>query len=296
MPSGGALRSKVRSSAIGAPDADRIPPRPSLRERGEGRGLHYGFGQGFAAFRLDHRRLPLFQNQLKERAAAVKPAPIRIMMNEHPEALPPKRPPAERAEPRMEALATLPVFWKLDGKRVLLAGGGAGAAWKAELLAATGAHVHVIAEEIGAEMHALAASVYGPQLTVEARHWTPDDLGGAALAIGDVEEEEEAELFRDAAKAAGVPVNVVDKPAFCDFQFGSIVNRSPLIISISTDGAAPVFGQEIRSQIEAMLPAGFKLWARAAKAWRHFVEEKEWPFRLRRAFWQRFNRRSAEIA
>jgi uroporphyrin-III C-methyltransferase / precorrin-2 dehydrogenase / sirohydrochlorin ferrochelatase len=205
-----------------------------------------------------------------------------------PDLSPPARPPEARAEPRMEPLAVLPIFYKLDGKPVLLAGAGAGAAWKAELLAASGAIVHVIAEEIGEEMEALAVSVTGQHLHIVKRRWTADDMHGKAMAIGDVEEEAEAAAFRDAAKAAGVPVNVVDKPAFCDFQFGSIVNRSPLIISISTDGAAPVFGQEIRSQIETLLPRGFQFWAQAAKAWRVAVDAKQWPYRLRRAFWQRF--------
>ena len=52
-------------------------------------------------------------------------------------------------------------------------------------------------------------------------------------------------------------MNVIDKPAFCDFAFGSIVNRSPLVIGISTDGAAPVFAQAIRAKLEAMIPRGF---------------------------------------
>ena len=54
-----------------------------------------------------------------------------------------------------------------------------------------------------------------------------------------------------------MPVNVIDKPAFCDFSFGAIVNRSPLVIGISTDGAAPVFAQAIRAKLEALLPKGF---------------------------------------
>jgi uroporphyrin-III C-methyltransferase / precorrin-2 dehydrogenase / sirohydrochlorin ferrochelatase len=205
-----------------------------------------------------------------------------------PDPLPPARPPETRDEPRMGPLAVLPIFYKLEGKPVLLVGGGAGAAWKAELLLASGAIVHLVAEEMGEEMQALAASAAGQRLHINARRWVADDMHGKAMAIGDVEGDTEAEAFRDAAKAAGVLVNVVDKPSFCNFQFGSIVNRSPLIISISTDGAAPVFGQEIRSQIETLLPTGFQLWAVAAKAWRVAVDAKHWPYRLRRAFWQRF--------
>ncbi len=59
-----------------------------------------------------------------------------------------------------------------------------------------------------------------------------------------------ASAFASAAHDASVPVNVVDKPAFCDFQFGSVVNRSPVVIGISTDGAAPILGQAIRRKIE----------------------------------------------
>ncbi len=94
--------------------------------------------------------------------------------------------------------------------------------------------------------------------------------------------------FAAAARAAGVPVNVIDRPAFCDFSFGAIVNRSPLVIGISTDGAAPVFGQAIRAKIEALIPKGFARWAEAARAWRPRVQALALPFRGRRNFWERF--------
>ena len=86
--------------------------------------------------------------------------------------------------------------------------------------------------------------------------------------IGAFEDDAEADAFAAAARAAGVPVNVIDKPAFCDFSFGAIVNRSPLVIGISTDGAAPVFAQAIRAKLEALLPQGFARWAAAAARWR----------------------------
>ncbi len=73
---------------------------------------------------------------------------------------------------------------------------------------------------------------------------------------------------REAARGPATPVNVIDQPEFCDFSFGTIVNRSPLVIGISTDGAAPVFGQALRARIEALIPANFAAWAQAAKEWR----------------------------
>src|SRR4029079_18006307 len=114
------------------------------------------------------------------------------------------------------------------------------------------------------------------------------DLPGSTLAIGAFENETAAEEFAKAARAVGVPVNVIDKPAFCDFSFGAIVNRSPLVIGISTDGGAPVFAQAIRAKIEALLPRGFSHWAAAAARWRSAVKQSGLSFAGRRKFWQLF--------
>ena len=189
---------------------------------------------------------------------------------------------------RIEPLATLPVFFKLGGKCVVLAGATDGALWKAELLAAAGAHLHVYAEEFPEAFAALAADPPAGSITLHARGWQPADLAGAALAIADLEEATEAEAFVIAARAAGAAFNVIDKPEFCAFQFGAIVNRSPLVIGISTDGAAPVFGQTIRQKIEALLPSGLKAWAEAARDWRPFVQARELGFAARRMVWERF--------
>jgi uroporphyrin-III C-methyltransferase/precorrin-2 dehydrogenase/sirohydrochlorin ferrochelatase len=87
-----------------------------------------------------------------------------------------------------------------------------------------------------------------------------------------------------------MPVNVIDKPKFCDFSFGAIVNRSPLVIGISTDGAAPVFGQAIRAKLEALIPRGFARWAEAAQRWRREVQAAGLTFNGRRRFWRLFTR------
>ena len=85
---------------------------------------------------------------------------------------------------------------------------------------------------------------------------------------------------------AGASVNVIDKPKFCDFNFGAIVNRSPLVIGISTDGASPIFGQAIRAKLEAMIPRGFAQWVEAARRWRRDVQTSGLSFNGRRRFWQ----------
>src|SRR4051794_17644943 len=162
------------------------------------------------------------------------------------------RTPSETKPPRMEPLARLPVFFALEGKRAVVAGSTAAAAWKAELLSASGAEVEVYAADPCEELSALAAEPPRGSVFIHRRAWYIDDMLGAAIAVGACDSDDEAVHFAAAARAAGVPVNVIDKPKFCDFSFGAIVNRSPLVIGISTDGAAPVFGQAIRAKLEAL--------------------------------------------
>lgn len=189
---------------------------------------------------------------------------------------------------RVDALAVLPIFFKLDGRGVVLAGGSEPALWKAELLSAAGAHLDVYAETFVEGFEALALRPAAGRVRLHRRRWQADDLADAVMAVGAIDDDGEARRFVTAAKAAGAAVNVIDRPEFCAFQFGSIVNRSPLVISISTDGAAPVFGQAVRSRIEALLPAGFKRWAEAAKTWRREGDRLGADTRARRRFWSGF--------
>lgn len=199
------------------------------------------------------------------------------------------RKPAARAPGRLGPLAVLPVFFGLAGRRAVLAGNSDGAAWKAELLAAAGADVAIYADAPSEEMLALLErGAAAGSLTLHARPWSIDCLDGAALAVGDFADPAMAKAFRCAAKAAGVPVNTVDKPETCDFIFGSIVNRSPLVIGISTDGAAPILGQALRRRLEAWLPAGLTAWAQTARRLRERVLTAFEPGPQRRAFWENF--------
>jgi uroporphyrin-III C-methyltransferase / precorrin-2 dehydrogenase / sirohydrochlorin ferrochelatase len=202
------------------------------------------------------------------------------------------RSPAEVSGTRIGALARLPIFLALANKRAIVAGGSQASAWKVELLSAAGARVEVFSPEPGAELPALASASPRATIVIHQRAWAAGDFAGAAIAVADCANDEEAAAFASAARAAGVPVNVIDRPAFCDFSFGAIVNRSPLVIGISTDGASPVFGQAIRAKIEALVPKGFARWAEAARRWRPRVQALALPFRGRRNFWERFTDRA----
>jgi uroporphyrin-III C-methyltransferase / precorrin-2 dehydrogenase / sirohydrochlorin ferrochelatase len=203
------------------------------------------------------------------------------------------RKPVESTPNRLGALAKLPVFLDLAGKRAVVAGGTPGAAWKAELLAAAGANVDVYAVEPAEEMTVLLErGAAAGTITHHARAWALDVFPGAAIALADTVDDAEGRAFFCAAKAAGVPVNVIDRPAFCQFQFGSIVNRSPVVIGISTDGAAPILGQAIRQRIETLLPAALADWAQLAKSVRGAVMARLPKGPARRAFWERFSQRA----
>ena len=197
--------------------------------------------------------------------------------------------PRRRPPGRLAPLAVLPLFLKLAGRPALLAGGGEGGAWKAELLAAAGADVIILAPDPCAEMEALIArGAAAGTLTLHRRAWEAGDLRGQAIALLDTDCEAEAASFAALARDIGTLVNVIDKPVHCDVQFGSIVNRSPVVVGISTNGAAPILGQAIRQRIEAILPASIGAWgAMMAAARTRLLRVMPEP-EVRRAFFQRF--------
>jgi uroporphyrin-III C-methyltransferase/precorrin-2 dehydrogenase/sirohydrochlorin ferrochelatase len=188
----------------------------------------------------------------------------------------------------MAPLATLPLFFALKGRRAAVVGGSEAAAWKAELLSAAGATVEVLAPSPCTEFGDLAADPPDGPILLQRQPWLPENFAGAAVVVADASDEAEGKRIFEAARTAGVPVNVIDKPDYCTFQFGAIVNRSPLVVGISTNGAAPVFGQAIRSRIEALLPAGFRRWAAAARDWRPQLARLGVASGARRRFWERF--------
>jgi uroporphyrin-III C-methyltransferase/precorrin-2 dehydrogenase/sirohydrochlorin ferrochelatase len=193
-------------------------------------------------------------------------------------------------------LSVLPVFFDLDARRAVVIGGSAAAAWKAELLAAAGADVDIYAERPGEEMLTLASNGGAArELRLIPRSWTAPEFAGASLIVADAQSHAEAAYISKAARAAGVPVNVIDRPEFCDFQFGSIVNRSPLVIGISTSGAAPVLAQEIRSRVECMLPPQIAAWLRIAARIRDRVGERFASALERRRYWRRFAARAMDL-
>jgi len=195
-------------------------------------------------------------------------------------------------EQRSGQLATLPVFFDLEGRGAIVALSAGVTLWKAELLARTGAKVRLCCSEVSQETLDLAARF--PNVTLLGRCWQPDDFNGAALAFGVFTDDNEALAFVSAAKAARVPVNCADHPALCDFEMGAILDRSPVVIGISTHGAAPALARALRGRLDALLPQGLKAWGGMAAKWRARLKTLPVSAEARRHFWERFARHAME--
>jgi len=191
--------------------------------------------------------------------------------------------PVETRPARLAPIPRLPIFLDLQAKPALISGGGPGSAWKAELLAAAGARVIVHATDPSPELAEVAAVC--PGVTVTAAPWTDADLAACAIAIGG-EPGPEADRLAAAARRLRVPVNVIDTGPLCDFTFGAIVNRAPVLVAISTDGAAPVLAQAIRRRVEAVLPPALGQWAAAAQRFRAAAARLLPDRTARRRFWE----------
>lgn len=131
----------------------------------------------------------------------------------------------------------LPVFLDVQGRPALVVGSGEVADRKADALRRAGAAVRI-----------------------EPR-FDPAMLQGCAVAIGADAEDADLLALSQAAQAAGIPVNVVDRPALCSFITPSVIDRDPLLVAVSTGGAAPVLARLVRARIEALIPPS---WGRLA--------------------------------
>jgi len=186
-----------------------------------------------------------------------------------------------------DTLSKLPVFYGLTGKKILLAGDDVALLPKIRLIAMTGAHLHICAPHIKSAIDDLGLSEEQIlNLQICDRKWYQDDFSGAVLAIGAFAGRDEATDFQRAAHRTKTPVNLVDCPALCDFQIPVIVNRSPLIIGISTGGAAPVIGQWLRGRLESLLPSRTGAVLQAAASLRGRINTRLKIPAARRAFWK----------
>ena len=177
-----------------------------------------------------------------------------------------------------------PGFLDLDGRRCLIVGGGETAARKVRLLRRARAAVHIVAPSLNDELAGLAAE---GAVRHSARPFRAGDVLGAACVIAATDRAEVDEAVAETARIANVPVNAVDRPWASTFITPAIVDRDPLVIGISSGGAAPVLARQIREKLEAMLPARLGRLATFAEGFREAIAARLSPGPARLRFWQR---------
>ncbi|WP_017667833.1 bifunctional precorrin-2 dehydrogenase/sirohydrochlorin ferrochelatase [Sandarakinorhabdus sp. AAP62] len=151
----------------------------------------------------------------------------------------------------------LPIFVNLVGRQVILVGDGEPAEAKARLVRAAGGEL------------------------------AGEDAANAVLAFVALEDDAQAHAAATRLRARGLLVNVVDKPAMSDFLMGAIIDRSPVVVAISTAGASASLARALRTRLEALLPASLGPLARAILAARDAVSAKHPTPNDRRRLWER---------
>ncbi len=193
--------------------------------------------------------------------------------------------PKDRADDKAR-LDVFPAFHKVAGRRILVVGGGEEAAAKIRLLSETRADILAVAPHPGPEVQAAARANANVRKIV--RGFQASDLENTVLVFAATGEADEDRAIVEAAKAAGIPANAVDRPELCDFYTPALVNRAPVAVAVTSTGVGPVLARHIRAQVEAMLPLETGALARLAEGFRDTVARVIPGGRARRQFWARF--------
>lgn len=177
----------------------------------------------------------------------------------------------------------LPVFFDLKGRHCIVVGGGDVAARKVNLLLRAGAKVTVQSPDI---VPALADSARTGQIRHRAERFSSAVLEGATLVIAATDDAGVNRQVHAAATARSLPINVVDHPELCSFILPSIVDRSPVVVAVSSGGASPVLARLIRARLETLIPASFGRLATLVSSFREKVKQRITRQERRRVFWE----------
>ncbi len=178
----------------------------------------------------------------------------------------------------------LPLFAQLKHRPVLVVGGGEVALRKIALLRRAGACVSVVAKKLHPELAALEQE---GALRWLAQTFEPAQLDAVFLVIAATSDAALNRRVFDEANARQRLVNVVDDQPLCSFIFPSIVDRSPLIVAISSSGNAPVLARLLREKIESLLPASLGRMAEVAGGFRDRIKARIPTTDGRRRFWEK---------
>ena len=179
-------------------------------------------------------------------------------------------------------MKTFPMFLTMQGRRVVIAGGGEQAAQKCRLMLKTEARICLLADRLDPELEALhrAGRVEWHAGPVSAAQFADAALVFIATGSGTADA-----CLHTLAKAVGALVNVVDRPDLCDAITPSIVDRDPVVVAIGTEGTAPVLARQIKTRVEQMLEPRLGDLAAVAGRLRDLAAHRLAP-RARRDLWR----------
>jgi len=178
----------------------------------------------------------------------------------------------------------LPIFMNLRGARCLVVGGNEIAARKAALLLQAGAHVTVVAPTL---VPGFAELAHQDRLQHQRGEFKTSLLDGKTLVISAHDDAEVSRVVSEAAKARQLPVNVVDTPALCSFVLPSIIDRSPILVAVSSGGASPVLARMLRARLETLIPSAYGRLSTLAGQFRDKVKQRFTRSENRRIFWEK---------
>jgi len=164
----------------------------------------------------------------------------------------------------------------------LVVGGGDIALRKIRLMRLAGAKITVIAPSLSDDL----ASEFGDQIGHIAREFEDSDVANYRLITAATNDAAVNKRISELAQAANIPVNVVDQPELCSFITPSIIDRSPVLVAISTGGGAPVLARMLRAKLEAFIPASYGHLAQAMQKYREQVKKLFSAEKDRRRFWE----------
>ena len=177
-----------------------------------------------------------------------------------------------------------PISLKLQQQPCLIVGGGHIAYRKAVLLYKAGAVIHIIAPDIDANLLQLVEESQGQY--IQALYPAQMQLNDYRLVIAATDDYAvNTQVFED-CEALKILVNSVDDPPHCRFMVPAIVDRSPLVISVASNGTSPVLSRQIRTQLETSIPHGMGKLAEFSGKWRAAVKAKISNPDERRVFWE----------
>jgi len=182
------------------------------------------------------------------------------------------------------AMDFLPIYLDIKLRRCLVVGGGEVAQRKIKLLLEAGGCVTVVSPVITAEVDKLAKnqSVSLIRATFEEAHM--DDARLVIAATDDVEVNARVSRL---AQESGIPVNVVDAPELCSFIMPSIIDRSPVLVAVSSGGSSPVLARLLRARLETLIPASYGRLAALVKGFRETVKKRFQDTLSKRRFWEK---------